>query len=155
MFIAKNRIEKKVERASNPRFDEERTTRELEYISRNVETAERSKYFHAEKIKNRISKPKIFERIFCIMIDPVSDFEEIPPDIEGEGSEKYEGSRLKNKYIQEALYSVVPNRHEAKRIGRDLRRGSASSSNPYAVVEKLSANCFDFYVTVTILPKKG
>ena len=152
-FIAKNRVKKQIEKASNPRFSEEKTTRMIENVERNIKTAERSIYFQSDKIKNRVAKPKMFERIFCVMLDPVSDFEELPPDIEDEGSEIYEGSRLKDKYIKAALYSVVPNRHEAKQIGSDLGRAGGNTSRPYLAIEKFSANCFDFYATVSILPK--
>lgn len=124
----------------------------IENVERNIKTAERSIYFQSDKIKNRIAKPKMFERVFCVMFDPVSDFEELPPDIEDEGSDIYEGSRLKNKYIKAALYSVVPNHHEAKQMSADLGRSGGNTSRPYLAIEKFSANCFDFYVTVSILP---
>jgi len=154
-FIRRNKVDKAVERLAVGKMSEKYKTNQMEVLQRNVSTAERSKYFQAEKIKNRISKPKIFDRIFCLVVDPITGFRELPPDIEDESSAKYIGSEDKDKFIKAALYSVIPDRHEAARIGShvDNAGGSQRSSRrPFRSIEKFSANCFDFYATVSILP---
>ena len=83
--------------------------------------------------------------VFCIVFDPISEFEEVEPDHESETSARTARKSGMTKFLIESSRGL-----ESKRDMRAIRR--AIRKGDFSALEKYQTNCFDFYVTVSLLP---
>jgi hypothetical protein len=105
-------------------------------INSMINTLSKFEIFHSDHLKNRIIAPKLFERIFCFVVDPISDFEEIQENEESTAVLSQQGP-LKFPILNSTLFNTPED---------SIRENFASSI--------LEAHCYDFFVTVSLLPSE-